>query len=84
MDRIGRQVFRTQPDDTRPPWGPEPTKLGDRWGYKDTTGAVVIWSQFDEAYSFFYGLAPVKTGGEWGYVDKAGTYVWQEESRQTK
>ena len=47
-------------------------KKGDKWGFIDATGQVVIEPQFDEAKSFCVGLAPVKVGELWGYINTDG------------
>ena len=58
-------------------------KIGDKWGYIDKSGKIVIEPQFDDASSFSEGLAAVCLGdycplrGKWGYIDKSGEYVWE-------
>lgn len=51
---------------------PKPAKIGDKWGYKDRTGQVVIQPQFDKAGKFSEGLAEVKIGAKYGYIDLTG------------
>ena len=86
IDKTGSCVYRASPRDIMAPFGSEPgyERLGDKYGYKDTTGAFIIAPQFDLAEPFFWGLAPVEAGGEWGYIDKTGRYVWKEKSGKTK
>jgi hypothetical protein len=47
-------------------------RIGDKWGYIDKTGAVVITPQFDSAGIFSEGLACVRKGRKVGYIDKTG------------
>lgn len=52
-----------------------PIKHGDRWGYIDASGAVVITPRFREV-SFFYGeYAAVRLNGSFGYIDTTGAFV---------
>jgi hypothetical protein len=51
-------------------------KTGDKWGYIDKTGQMVIPPKFSGALGFTEGLAAVVTGDKWGYIDKTGKYVW--------
>lgn len=50
---------------------------GNKFGYKDANGTVVINPQFADAGDFSQGLARVKpdTKGGWGYIDESGTLV---------
>jgi len=55
-----------------------PGYTGEKWGYIDRTGQLVIPAHFDEAGDFSEGLARVKVKGDpdkWGYIDKQGNYV---------
>lgn len=52
-----------------------PIQQGEKWGYIDRTGSVVIAPQFEEAIDFTEGLARVLVEGKWGYVDTAGKMV---------
>ena len=81
IDRTGRILFRSGAGDIQPP---TPAKLGDKWGYKDTTGTFVIAPQFDWAIGFWHGLAQVKVDGKLGYIDRTGKYIWKEDGGQTK
>ena len=49
--------------------------LGDRHGFIDRTGALVIDPRFDDARDFSEGLAMVKTAGLWGYIDTDGAVI---------
>ncbi|MBC8871714.1 MAG: WG repeat-containing protein [Planctomycetes bacterium] len=50
-------------------------KVGDKFGYVDTSGRLVIAPRFDEASSFQENLAAVRIGDAWGYIDRRGTVV---------
>lgn len=39
-----------------------PVKAGNKWGYIDGSGKMLINPQFENAGDFSDGLAPVKTG----------------------
>ena len=47
-------------------------KDGDKWGYIDAQGNVVIEPRFAEARSFSNGLAAVRKGDKWGFIDSKG------------
>jgi WG containing repeat len=49
------------------------TNIGDKWGFIDKSGKVVM--QFDEAGPFSEGLAAAKADGKFGYINAAGTFV---------
>ena len=82
VDSTGRAVIRPRPGATR--WdvalrfdgGRAPVKIGEKWGYIDTTGALVIEPRFEYASEFFTdGRASVVIGRRWGYVDTTGAVV---------
>lgn len=61
-------------------------KIGDKYGYVDQAGKLVIQVQFDIARDFSEGWAAVNiggreslfgggSGGKWGYIDKSGSWV---------
>jgi hypothetical protein len=52
-----------------------PYRKGDKCGYIDKKGKIVIPIQYDDADFFSEGLASVKINGKWGYVDKKGNMV---------
>lgn len=61
-----------------------PVEFGEKWGYVDKTGNIVIEPRFVRAGHFFKGLAKVVSiigdgkGGRYiafGYIDKTGKYV---------
>jgi len=50
---------------------------GNKTGYIDRLGRMVIKARFDRAGSFKGGVARVLIGTKWGYIDKSGNYVWE-------
>lgn len=50
-------------------------RVDEKWGYADTSGALVILPQFSQAGSFSEGFAPVRFNTRWGLIDKNGNYV---------
>jgi hypothetical protein len=55
--------------------GLAPVKVGERWGYVNRVGRMVISPQFDDAESHSLGLAQVKVGERWGYINLSGQMV---------
>jgi hypothetical protein len=53
-----------------------PVAIGNRFGYIDKSGNMVINPQFDRAGDFENGLAPVWLGDRQGYINRSGKYVW--------
>jgi hypothetical protein len=52
-----------------------PIVVQGRWGFIDSTGAVVIAPRFAEVQEFSEGLAPVREAGHYGYLNKAGKFI---------
>ncbi len=52
--------------------GRVPATKGEKAGYLDTQGKVVIPFTYDEVRPFAHGLAPVEKDGKWGYIDRDG------------
>lgn len=53
-----------------------PVAYGDKCGYVDSKGKLVVNPQFDRAGFFTArGAAPVRVGGKWGLIDRKGTYL---------
>ena len=50
-------------------------KLGNKWGFINNKGKVVIPIKYDDIESFSKGLAFVRKDGKDGYVDKKGKFV---------
>jgi hypothetical protein len=49
--------------------------MGEKWGFIDIKGELIIDTKFDGAGSFSEGIANVKKEGKWGFIDKKGDYV---------
>ena len=45
---------------------------GDKWGFIDKTGKVMIDFRYEKAKGFKHSLAAVKTSGKWGFIDPKG------------
>ncbi len=52
-----------------------PVARGEKHGYIDKTGRLVIPFIFDAAEDFSEGLAAVEVKDRWGYIDKTGKFV---------
>jgi len=50
-------------------------KQGDRFGFIDTLGQLVIPCRYEQVRSFQEGLCTVKIDGHWGYIDRTGRMV---------
>ena len=52
-------------------------KLGDKWGFIDSTGSYVINPRIENTVPFFKddGYAVVKILGQWGVVDINGEFL---------
>lgn len=48
---------------------PAAVKIGNKWGFVNTTGEIVVEPQYDDAHSFVNGLAAVCKDGKWGFID---------------
>jgi hypothetical protein len=46
-----------------------------RWGYKDSTGAIVIPCKYQDANPFREGFASVKFNNRWGFINKTGKEI---------
>src|ERR1039457_1274932 len=51
-----------------------PVVVGDRWGFAEKSGKIVIKPQFERAEPFASGLAEVRLD-KWGYVNVSGKMV---------
>ena len=52
-----------------------PFRDGNKWGYSNVKGEIVIPCTFDEAHRFSEGLAGVKISGSFGFVNTLGDLV---------
>lgn len=52
-----------------------PYRKGDKWGFSDWDGNILIDCVYDIAEPFFEGLAMVLKNGKYGYIDKTGEIV---------
>ena len=50
-------------------------RIGDKWGFADSTGKVVIDPIFDLTWGFSEGLAAVKVRDKWGYINPESEIV---------
>jgi KWG Leptospira. len=50
-------------------------KVGDKYGFVDKSGKVVISPKYDAVIPFVGGIAAVKRDGKWGFVDKTGKEI---------
>lgn len=48
---------------------------GDKWGFVNTEGEVIVKPAYDEARSFSNGIAAVKDADKWGFIDTKGNLV---------
>jgi hypothetical protein len=51
------------------------TKKGNKFGYINENGVVIIDFKFDDARGFKNGFAGVKVNGKWGFIDRKGRFV---------
>ncbi len=52
-----------------------PYRQGDKWGYANPDGKIVISPKYAEANWFSEGYAAVKSGNKYGYINKAGQMI---------
>jgi hypothetical protein len=55
--------------------GLHPARFGGKYGYADSTGAMIIPARFDLADTFSEGLALVGQNGRFGYIDSRGYFA---------
>lgn len=87
IDKKGKAVLRSQDDinfwvsDEKPPFshGPVGVKVGEKWGYVDRQGRLVIEPRYDFAGAFVDGAAIVGSGGEKHYIDKTGKVLFDSQ-----
>ena len=52
-----------------------PYRVGDKWGYSNPEGEIVIATKYQEANPFYYAKALVKRKGKFGFVDGNGKVI---------
>lgn len=50
-------------------------RLNKKWGFIDTTGAVIIPIRYNEVENFSDGIARVRIGQRWGLLEKTGREI---------
>jgi len=50
-------------------------KFGEKWGFVNNLGNIVVNFDYEEAKDFKDGFAEVKKNGKWGFIDKSGKIV---------
>jgi hypothetical protein len=48
---------------------------GNRCGYIDENGKVIVRPRFSDGLEFVDGIAAVQRRGKWGFIDRAGKFV---------
>ncbi len=64
--------------------GLAPVMIGEKCGFIDYTGKIIINPQFLTAYTFEGGLAAVFTESGMAWIDKEGNYIWREIKESPK
>lgn len=49
-----------------------PCRKGNKWGYMNISGELVIKTKYDEAYPFENNRGRVKMNGKYGFINKKG------------
>ncbi|MFH2095872.1 MAG: WG repeat-containing protein, partial [Bacteroidota bacterium] len=73
LDEAGNIIFKSNYQDIR--YANESLLLikeGNKWGYAELNGTIVVNPVFSKAGVFSEGLAPVKYGRMWGYISTEG------------
>jgi hypothetical protein len=52
-------------------------RVGDRWGYVDASGEMVIEPRFDDAWDFACDVAAVRRGDRWTLIDRGGRELFE-------
>ena len=72
IDRDGKEVGSERFADAKMAASddqPIAIKQGNKWGYADQKGNIVISPSYENANSFSMGLAAVAKDGQWGFID---------------
>src|SRR5690606_25912279 len=85
IDKTGKEVGKTnEPDQdtlkqTLPLLYPFKNPETGKWGFKDSTGNIIIQPGYDYAHEFSEGLADVRKGdvinGKWGFINSKNETV---------
>jgi hypothetical protein len=52
-----------------------PARIGERWGYVDRSGTLVVPAGYDQVEPFSEGRAAVRRGRHWGFIDEMGVEI---------
>lgn len=86
FDAEGRQISSQGFDEAYPFMGTQPAavRIGDKWGFVNTSGEIVIEPKYEGAKSFSIGLGAVKENGTWGYINSNGEYRIESQYEDCK
>ena len=72
----GEQISQQGFDDAKPFAGDGLAAIciSGKWGFVDTTGAIFMEPQYEDANSFSIGIAGVCVDGKWGYINTNGAF----------
>lgn len=56
----------------------------NKWGYKDSSGKLIILPQYTDAREFAEGLAAVCINGKWGFIDTASNLITKLEYEKVR
>ncbi len=59
-------------------------QVGEKWGYVDRSGRMIIKPQFQEVSYFAENLASIKLDDKWGYIDRTGKIVIAPKFQEAK
>jgi hypothetical protein len=59
-------------------------QIGEKYGYINTSGNILINPLFDYVGSFHNGLAQVRLDDKMAYINKKGEYIWGPEKHGLK
>lgn len=49
--------------------------IGDKWGFINHKGEIVIKPQFDQVHEFSEGFAAVRINNKWGFINREGRFT---------
>lgn len=75
----GRNRWKTIAGERVEEWDPWVVRKGDKWGYINQKGEIVIPLEFDHAATFVEDRAEVMIGNKYGYINKNGLLVIKAE-----